>query len=364
MKSRKKTGIIGFGLAGRNMHYRALVEGLGDLVEVTAVWNRSEIPREGRAPGDFPLDGSVAVYRDIDRFFAHPDMDVVHITTPSGQHLEYIERAALSGRHVICDKPLEVTLARIDRAIGVCEKNGVKLTVSFQHRYNPHVQRLKDVIEKGNLGEIIEGSTECKLYRNPEYYTGSSWHGIYSLDGGAALINQSIHYIDLLQWLMGAPVETVRKGIAERLVHTYIEAEDFGYGELALANGASMTILGGTCFRPGIGQSLEIKGTDGWASVTEGIVTRACWGGADKTASFGEAVRVSGSSSSPMLGLDNHVRCFRAAYEALLRGDDMPVSGHEARKSTEIILGIYKAAETDRPVALPLEADYKPGGAR
>jgi len=361
MQAKMKAGIVGFGLAGRNMHYRALVEGLGDMVEVTAVWNRSEIPRTGRTANDFPLAETVAVYRDIDRFFEHPDIDVVHITTPSGQHLEFIEHAAKEGKHIICDKPLEVTLSRIDHAIEECEKSRVKLTVSFQHRYNPHVRRLKDVIEKVSLGTIVAGTVECKLYRNREYYTGSSWHGTYALDGGAVLMNQTIHYIDLLQWLMGAPAEKTRMGIAERLVHTCIEAEDFGYGELTLANGATMTILGGTCFKPGISQSLEIKGTNGWASVTDGIVTKACWGGQDRTGFFGEASPVSGATSSPMLGLDNHIRYFRATYEALLKGTEVPITAREARKATEIILSIYKAAETGKPVDFPLDIHYKPG---
>jgi len=360
MGTELRAGIIGFGLAGRNMHYRALIEGLRDMVEVTAVYNRSTIPREGRSTGDFPLAEGITLYHDIDRFFEHPDLDAVHITAPSGMHLDYIEQAARSGKHVICDKPLDVTLARIDRAIQVCDENGVSLSVSFQKRFNPHVMHLKNAIDQGLLGDIIEGSVECKLYRHPEYYTESSWHGRYDLDGGAALMNQSIHYIDILQWLMGSPVRVVRKGIAERLVHTYIEAEDFGYGELTLRSGANMRILGGTCFRPGIGEMFEIKGTEGWGAVADGIVTKACWDGQDQTVTFGTAETTAGSSSSPALGLENHIRYFRAVYNALKEGKEVPVTGREARTATEIILGIYKAAKTGQPVAFPLDADYKP----
>ena len=263
MQSKLQAGIIGFGLAGRNMHYKALVEGLEDKAEVTAVYNRSPVPRNGRNSNDFPLAETAELYDNIDRFFEHPGLDIVHVTAPSGLHLDYIERAAKAGLHVICDKPLDVTLERIDRAIQVCKDNKVSLSVSFQKRFNPHVMFIKQMIDEGRLGDIIYGSVESKLYRHPEYYTESAWHGRYDMDGGAALMNQSIHYIDIVQWLMGSPVTEVRKGIAERLVHTYIEAEDFGYGELTLKNGAAMTILGGTCFRPGIGEMFEIRGTKG-----------------------------------------------------------------------------------------------------
>jgi predicted dehydrogenase len=356
-----RAGIIGFGLAGRNMHYRALAEGLGDIVEVTAVWTRRPVPRAGTVPDDFPAKDTVAFYTSLDEFLAHPGLDVVHITTPSGLHRDYIIRAAAAGKHIICDKPLEVTVDAIDQSIEACRKAGVALSVNFQQRFNPHVARLKDAVERGCLGDIVAGSVEAKLYRAPEYYSGSSWHGRLALDGGAALMNQGIHYIDLVQWLMKSPPVRVVKGIAGRLVHTGIEAEDFGYGEIMLANGAEMTILGGTCFRPGIDQRFEIRGTNGHATVVDGIVTQACWDGADRREYFGAVEKVAFSGGTPMMGLDNHERYFRAFYTALADGGEAPVPGEEARAATELILGIYKAQETGKPVDFPIEADYHPG---
>ncbi|MFC1608019.1 Gfo/Idh/MocA family protein [Candidatus Latescibacterota bacterium] len=361
MSSKIKAGVIGFGMAGRNMHYKALVDGLTDIVDVTAVWNRSDVPRGGRSDSDQPLDDAVAFYTDIDSFIAHPGVDVIHITTPSGQHLEFIERAAQAGKHVICDKPLEITLDRIDRAIEICKQHNVRLSVSFQHRFNPHLARVKKHIIQGALGEPVDGVADIKLYRHPEYYTESSWHGRYDLDGGAALMNQGIHYIDLLQWLMESPVAEVSRGVTDRLVHTYIEAEDFGVGELKLQNGASMSITGGTCFRPGFWQALEVRGTNGWVRVDDGVVTKAYWGGCNRLDVFGETSKVSYSTSSPMQALDNHIRMFRAFYEALASGGATPIDGTEARKSTEIVLGIYKASQTGQPVRFPYDTSYSPG---
>lgn len=359
----KKTnvGIIGFGLAGRNMHYQALAEGLGDLVNVAAVWTRHPVEPAGSAPGDYPVRGDVAFYTDLDRFFKHPGLDAVHITTPSGLHRDFIIKAAEAGKQIVCDKPLEVTVAAIDDSIDACRKAGVALSVNFQQRYNPHVRKLKEAVESGLLGRIVSGTVEAKLYRQPEYYTESSWHGRLALDGGAALMNQGIHYIDLLQWLMKSPPAEVRKGIAQRILHTYIEGEDFGYGEFTLENGASMTILGGTCFRPGIDQRFEIKGENGFAEIVDGIVTQACWGGADRMDYFGKADKVAFSGGSPMMGLDNHIRYFRAFYSAIHDGGPVPVPPEEARVATELILGIYKAQETGGTVKFPIEREYRPG---
>jgi len=360
MQGKTKTGIIGFGLAGRNMHYRALVEGLQDMVEVIAVWTRRPVRREGEREGDFPVGGDVALYNDIDEFFAHPGLEVVHITTPSGLHRDFILKAADAGKHIVCDKPLEVRLDRLDESVEACRKSGVALSVNFQQRFNPHVAKLKEVVDDGMLGDIVYGSVEAKLYRAPGYYTESSWHGSIDLDGGAATMNQGIHYVDLVQWLMKSPPAEVRKGIAERLVHTYIEAEDFGYGELTLENGADMTILCGTCFRPGIDQRFEIRGSNGWVEVVNGVVTRAYWDGRNRETYFGAAEQVEFTGGAPMMGLDNHVRYFRTFYEALEKGGEIPVPGEEARKSTEIILGIYRAHETGAPVKFPFETSYTP----
>jgi len=360
MKGKTKAGIIGFGLAGRNMHYKALVDGLSDTVDVVAICTRRPITREGTGADDFPIGENVALYTDIDEFLVHPGLETVHITTPSGLHRDSIVKAAAAGKHIVCDKPLEVTVAKIDESIDACAKAGVALSVNFQQRYNPHVAKLKDAVDRGFLGDIVAGIMEAKLYRDPEYYTESSWHGSMALDGGAALINQGIHYIDLIQWLMKSPPVRVKKGIAERLLHTYIEGEDFGYGELELDNGAELTILGGTCFRPGIDQRFEIRGTRGFAVIVDGIVTQAYWDCRDQTDYFGKVEKVAFSGGKPIMGLENHIRYFSAFYTALREGDPIPVTGEEARRSTEIILGIYKAQETGGPVTFPIGADYTP----
>jgi UDP-N-acetyl-2-amino-2-deoxyglucuronate dehydrogenase len=355
-----KAGIIGFGMAGRNMHYKALVEGCADLATVAAVCTRHPISRGGDAPGDMPLAPDVAWYDDPAAFLAHTGLDVVHVCTPSGAHGRYIRDAAAAGKHVVCDKPLEVTLDEADAAIGACRDNGTALSVSFQQRFNPHIARLRELISDGVLGRIVAGEVSCRLYRDSAYYDPSGWKGTLALDGGGALMNQGIHYLDLLLWLVDSPVVEITGGAAERLVHDGIEAEDFAAGELVHGNGAVSTVTVGTCFRPGFDQRLEIRGTHGWVAVANGVITGACWDGEDRRGLFGEVELVAASGSSPAVGLDNHVRYFRAVYESLAAGTAVPVPGTEARIATEVVLGIYRAAETDARVRLPLDQGYRP----
>ena len=355
-----KAGIIGFGMAGRNMHYKALVEGCDDLANVVAVCTRRPISREGDGPGDMPLTPDVTWYGDPAAFFTHSGLNVVHVCTPSGAHGRYIRDAAAAGKHVICDKPLEVTLDEADAAIGACRDAGTALSVSFQQRFNPHIARLRELMSGGVLGRIVAGEVSCRLYRTPSYYNPSGWKGTMAMDGGGALMNQGIHYLDLLLWLVDSPVLEITRGAAERLVHGSIEAEDFAAGELVHGNGAVSTVTVGTCFRPGFDQRLEIRGTRGWVTVADGVITGACWDGEDRRGLFGDVGRVAASGSSPAIGLDNHVRYFRAVYESLAEGTAVPVPGTEARIATEVVLGIYRAAETDAPVRLPLEPGYRP----
>ncbi len=344
-------GIAGFGAAGRNMHYRAIRERLGDIARVGAVLTRR--PLGEPSPDDFPLDADVTHYRDLASFLAHPGLDVVHVTTPSGAHAPVVLAAAVTGKHVICDKPLEVTLAAADACIDACRRAGTALSVCFQRRYHPSMQRLKALTEEGFFGEIARAEVSVRLYRDPAYYEGN-WHGTRALDGGGALMNQGIHYLDLALWLVGSPVVEVRDAAAERILHTGIEMEDFAAGELVHANGALTTLTAGTCLRPGFDQRLILMGTRGWAIVADGIVTAAWREGADCLAEFGRQARVAGSGSSPVLGTDNHGRYFRAVYEALRAGGPVPVPGEEARADTEAVLAVYLAAQTGVPVRLPL----------
>src|SRR5690606_24816592 len=176
----------------------------------------------------------VPAYSNLEDFLGREDLDVVSVCTESGRHMEPIMAAARAGKHIIVEKPLEINLDRANRIISVCREQNVKLGVIFQNRFNPAYLKLKQAVHEGALGKLLLGNAYVKWYRDEAYYKTSNWKGTLSGDGGAALINQGIHTIDLLLDVMG-DVERVF-GKVRTMVHD-IEGEDLGIAMLDFKNG-------------------------------------------------------------------------------------------------------------------------------
>src|SRR5262249_6222030 len=176
------------------------------------------------------------VYDNLQAFLEHRPMDMVVIGSPSGLHAEQGVAAARQGLHVLVEKPLDTSLDRADELIAECKRAEVKLGVFFQDRVAPGVRKIKEMIEAGRLGKLILVSARLKWYRPPEYYSSSRWRGTWALDGGGALINQGVHTLDLLLWLLG-DVAGVRARSAT-LLHD-IETEDTALALLEFANGTA-----------------------------------------------------------------------------------------------------------------------------
>ena len=155
---------------------------------------------------------------------ADPNVDIVTIATPSGAHMEPAVAAARAGKHVIVEKPLEITLKKCDRIIEACEKAGVKLAAIFPSRFHDSSVKLKRAIDGGRFGRLTLGDAYVKWFRTQAYYDSGAWRGTWALDGGGALMNQAIHSVDLLTWLMG-PVVEIQANTAT-LAHERIEVED------------------------------------------------------------------------------------------------------------------------------------------
>jgi UDP-N-acetyl-2-amino-2-deoxyglucuronate dehydrogenase len=187
-------------------------------VEIGALCGRSEEKARRLAA----LHGGT-VYRDLAAFLDHRPMEVVAIGSPSGLHAEQGVEAARHGLHVLVEKPIDITAERADRFIAAADEAGVKLGVFFQDRLAPDVQLLRQLVATGVLGRPVLVSGQVKWYRPPEYYAGSSWRGTWAQDGGGALLNQGIHPVDLLLWLLG-PIARVTARVATQ-VHR-IEVED------------------------------------------------------------------------------------------------------------------------------------------
>lgn len=300
-------------------------------------------------------------YHDLDAMLADPQVTVVSICTPSGAHLEPALAAAKAGKHVIVEKPLEVTLKRCDKIIEACEKSGVVLSTIFPSRFHESSQLLKRAVDEGRFGRLTMGDAYVKWYRTQEYYDSGKWRGTWQLDGGGALMNQAIHSVDLLTWLMG-PVKAIT-AVTGTLAHERIEVEDVAVATLQFENGAVGVLEATTAAYPGALKRIEISGSDGSAVLEEEDIKQ--WSFRKETKAdkkllermTGKTQTGGGAADPSAIGHHGHTLLFKDTLKAIDTGAKPLIDGHEGRRSVEIILGVYKAAETGRVVDLPLKSD-------
>lgn len=246
-----RIGILGAGGIS-DTHVRAAMAIAG--VEIAAVHGANTAKTAALAR----KAGAVA-YDDLETFLAQP-MDLVAIGSPSGLHAEQATAAVSRGLHVLVEKPLDVTTARIDALIEASDRAGVKVGVFFQDRLTPDLVEMKAAIDEGRLGTPVFASGRVKWYRPPEYYGDSRWRGTRALDGGGVLMNQAIHTLDTLLWMCG-PVARVSGRVATRF-HP-IEVEDTAAAVLEFASGAVGVFEASTAAFPGFPRRIEVTGTTG-----------------------------------------------------------------------------------------------------
>ncbi len=297
-------------------------------------------------------------YTDLDAMLARPDIDVVCVCVPSGRHAEVGIRAAQAGKHVIVEKPIDISLDAADRLIEACHEFNVKLGVISQHRFGPGMVRVREALEAGRFGRLILGDAIIKWYRTQGYYDSGDWRGTWALDGGGALMNQGVHYVDQLQWTMG-PVRSLYARTATA-AHD-IEVEDIALAILTFENGALGIIQGSTAVYPGLPERLEITGTEGTAVVEAGQIK--VWEFKDEKGEadpYGNKVRstaaptATGSADPAAIPSEGHRIQLADILDAIAGDRDAAVSGEAARRPLEIILAIYESARTGREVTLPL----------
>ncbi|HEY4025894.1 MAG TPA: Gfo/Idh/MocA family oxidoreductase, partial [Candidatus Dormibacteraeota bacterium] len=253
-------GIIGCGVIAP-FHARAV----GELPNARLVAVADVIPeRAGRLAAEFGAEA----HTEVDALLARPDVDVVSVCVPSGLHAEIGVRAAAAGKHVVVEKPIDITLEAADRLIAACRDRGVTMTVISQNRFRPAVQRLRELIDAGRLGRLVVGDAVVKWYRSQDYYDSGDWRGTWALDGGGSLMNQGVHYTDLLQWMMG-PVDRVFARCATA-THERIEVEDVAVALLHFASGAVGVLEASTAVYPGLSERLEVTGTGGTVIIEAG----------------------------------------------------------------------------------------------
>jgi len=353
-----RIGIIGIG-AVANHHAKAI----GDIDGAEVVAGSCRTESKGR---EFAGEYDCEWYADYENLLDDAAPDVVTVATPSGAHLDPTLAAADRGVHVLCEKPLEITVERIDRMIEAAEENDIKLGGIFQQHFNPVVQTVREAVAQGRFGDLAVANAHVPWWRDDEYYEGT-WKGTQDLDGGGALMNQSIHAIDAIQWLAAAdmdlgpgenPVEEVY-AYTDVLGHDpeHIEVEDTAVAVLRYRDGTLGQIVGSTAMYPGTLRSLEVAGRDGTAEILEDeLVT---WEfretrpeDAEIRAEYGEETESSGASDPMAIDYTGHTKNIRAFLDWVEEDTAYGLDAREARKAVAIIEAIYESADTGRPVAV------------
>jgi UDP-N-acetyl-2-amino-2-deoxyglucuronate dehydrogenase len=339
-------GLIGLGLIA-DFHAKAIA----DIPNARLAGCCSRTQEKANA---FARQHGCDAYPSLQAMLADDTIDILAIATPSGYHMEPAVAAAAAGKHVICEKPLEVTLERIDTMVAAHAQAGTLLGGIFPCRFNDMMTPIRRALSSGRLGTITCASAFVPFWRDDAYYK-DSWRGTWALDGGAALMNQSIHMIDALCDLL-PPIESVQAFVATH-GHPQIEAEDTATAVVRYSNGALGMIYGTTASYPGQFRRLEITGTRGTIATVEDSLS--VWQFADDDPedavirqTYSQIDGGGGVSDPAAINTQNHTRNFQAFLSALEGDKSTWISGQEARKAVKVILAIYESAREGKLVRL------------
>ena len=286
-------------------------------------------------------------YTNYRELLGRDDIDAVSICTPHYLHAPMAIDAAESGKHVLVEKPMAITMAEADEMIERCAAASVKLAAVFQHRFDPAAQSIRKAIDEGRLGKLVMGGAYTRWYRSQEYY-GGSWRGKLAEGAGGALINQAIHMVDLLRWFMG-PVDTIAANVAT-VTHS-IEVEDLAVASIKFKNGALGTVEASVSTVPNMPERLEISGTRGTVAIEGTKLAR--W---DVDGERLEQAQDNESCDTRFQGKtyygDSHPRQIEDFVQAVI-DDRLPyIDGVKGRDAVEVVLGIYESARNGKQVKI------------
>ncbi|MBA4067773.1 MAG: oxidoreductase [Isosphaera sp.] len=344
--------IVGCGMIAR-FHARAIAEIPG--ARVAALVSRSpdsaaKLLAETNTP-------PCPVFTDLAAALKAPGVDAVIITTPSGAHLEPALQAAAAGKHVVVEKPLEITGPRCQQVIDACAAARVQLCTIFPSRFADANVALKAAVDAGKFGRLTLGEAANKWWRSQAYYDDGGWKGTQALDGGGALMNQAIHNVDLLLWMMG-PAASVC-GLTATLAHERIEVEDTAVAAIRFRSGALGVLQATTSVHPGYPKQIAIHGDKGSAVIEQEDVLR--WDFDPPTPDdaavkqrFAAKVGASGGAADPKaISHEGHRRQLADFVDAVRTGRPPKVDGREGRKAVDLICAVYESNRTGRVVELP-----------
>ena len=328
-------GLIGAGNISQT-HARAAAAIPG--VSVAAVHGAN-----GAKARELAASHGAAAYDSLDAFLDHKPMDMVVIGSPSGVHAAQGVAAARHRLHVLVEKPIDVTTERADELIAAAEESGVRLGVLFQDRLKPGIVKLKQLVDSGGLGRVLSVSARVPWYRPPDYYRLSRWRGTAALDGGGALMNQGIHTVDLLLWVLGDVIRVQAR--TATLLHE-IESEDTALALLEFASGAAGVLEASTATYPGYPRRVEITGTEGTAVLEHDRLVSADLR-TPRPELVGDGGDANASASSPVVSdASGHQRLIEDFLRAIETGSRPACDGHEGRRSVELVEAIYRSARS------------------
>lgn len=345
-----KYALIGCGRIATN-HIKAAMSNALDIVAICDI-----VPKKMEdliEKHKLIKNDSIKCYEDYKRMIAENEIELVSIATESGLHAEIALYCIEHNINVIIEKPMAMSIEDADKIIHLSEKKGVKVSACHQNRFNIAVQQMRQAVDNGRFGKLSHGSIHVRWNRNRDYYTQAPWRGTWEQDGGA-LMNQCIHGIDLLRWMMGEDIVEVY-GKTKRQFHDYLEAEDLGLAVVTFKNGAIATIEGTTNVYPhNLEETLYVFGEKGTAKLGGKSTNNIdVWEFADATAED-EKNKGFEEAANNVYG-NGHTSLFADMVEAVQKNRKPYVDAHAGKAALELVLAIYKSAAEGKPVKLPLK---------
>jgi predicted dehydrogenase len=343
---------VNFGIIGTGVGANFCAEGLSMIsdsgkAKLVAVTSRRE-ERAREFASKWKLDLWFTDYKEM---LEKAPIDAVIINTPHYLHYPMAMDAIKAGKHTLVDKPMAINLQQADEMIREADRRGVKLGVVFQSRFDSTMRKVKDAAQKGKFGRLILGEATVKWFRTQEYYDKSPWRGRWATEGGGALINQAIHTIDILLWILGPPKRLWAQ--IDTVAHK-IEVEDIAVAAIRFENGALGIIQGSTAIYPGLPTRLEIHGTKGTALIEGEVLKRWSVVGEEEVIAEKAKEGLKSWARPELVPATNHASLIRDFAEAVLEDRDPFVDGAEGRRSLELIMAIYESSRSQKIVDFPL----------
>ena len=328
--------IFNFGILGCGMIAGIHAKALEDLDDACLLGAADHDLSRARA---FCAERGIENYESYESMLSDPKIDAVCICTPSGFHAENAIKAMEMGKHVVVEKPIAIDIESADRVVETCERTGKCLTVISQLRFADDIDKVKRLMEENAFGKVSLCSLIMKYYRSPEYYSQSSWKGTRKVDGGGALMNQGIHGVDILLYLMGNVASV--NGMVATLCHG-IEVEDTAVATLRFESGALGVIEASSCAYPGFDRRIEIHGDRGYVILTEKNIEKLM---IDRREIEVPDFSFGGTASDPSrLESELHLRQLRSFIEAIKSGGKISSDCHDGRRAVYLIEKIYTSS--------------------